>query len=153
MILSQDLYVTYKWRQEPVLKGVSGSFKTKCLILGPNGSGKTTFFRAICALTNITSGKILIDERSIEDFHAAKGVLSANFQEVYTLLGSNVFDLVKLYTNLSDGDSKFAFGIIKDFGIDLAFPQEEKAKRALLRTNKNRLHCTCISNESQACSA
>lgn len=59
MIVCQNLHVTYKWRQEPVLKGVNANFKGKSLILGPNGSGKTTLFRAICGLTNINSGKIL----------------------------------------------------------------------------------------------
>ncbi len=142
MILSQDLYVTYKWRQEPVLKGVNGNFKNKALILGPNGSGKTTFFRAICALTNITSGKILIDEKSIEDFYATEGVLSANFQEVYTLLGSNVFDLVKLYTDLSDGDSEFAFEMIKDFGIDLGFLKKRKLSE--LSSGQTKIVCTTL---------
>jgi ABC-2 type transport system ATP-binding protein len=142
MILSQDLYVTYKWRQEPVLKGVNGNFKNKALILGPNGSGKTTFFRAICALTNITSGKILIDGRSIEDFYATKGLLSANFQEVYTLLGSNVFDLVKLYTDLSDGDPEFAFEMIKDFGVDLGFLKKRKLSE--LSSGQTKIVCTAL---------
>jgi ABC-type multidrug transport system ATPase subunit len=142
VILSQDLYVTYKWRQEPVLKGVSGNFKDKALILGPNGSGKTTFFRAICALTNIRSGKILIDGRLIEDLYATKGVLSANFQEVYTLLGSNVFDLVKLYTDLSDGDAGLAFEIMKDFGIDLCFLKKRKLHE--LSSGQTRIVCTSL---------
>jgi len=142
MIVSQNLYVTYKWRQEPVLKGVSGNFKNKSLILGPNGSGKTTFFRAMCALTNITSGKIIIDERSIEDFYATKGVLSTNFEEVYTLLGSNVFDLVNLYTDLSDGDSELAFEMIKDFGIDLDFLKNRKLSE--LSSGQTKIVCTAL---------
>jgi ABC-2 type transport system ATP-binding protein len=142
MILSQDLYVTYRWRQDPVLKGVSGNFRNKALVLGPNGSGKTTFFRAICALTNIASGKILVDERSIEDVYATKGLVSANFQEVYTLLGSNVFDLVKLYTDLADGDSEFAFGMIRDFGIDLGFLKERKLNE--LSSGQTKIVCTAL---------
>ena len=142
MILSQDLHVTYRFRQEPVLKGVSGNFKKKALILGPNGSGKTTFFRAICGLTNIASGKILIDERPIEDLYATEGVLSANFQEVYTLLGSNVFDLVRLYTDLSDGDSELAFGMIKDFGIDLEFLKKRKLSE--LSSGQTKIVCTAL---------
>jgi ABC-type Mn2+/Zn2+ transport system ATPase subunit len=142
MILSQDLYVAYRWRQEPVLKGVNGNFKNKALILGPNGSGKTTFFRAICALTNITSGKVLIDERSIDDFYATEGVLSANFQEVYTLLASNVFDLVNLYTDLSGGDSELAFEMIKDFGIDLSFLKKRKLSE--LSSGQIKIVCTAL---------
>ncbi len=142
MILSQDLYVTYKWRQDPVLKGVNGSFKNKSLILGPNGSGKTTFFRAICALTNIASGKIMIDEKSIEDLYATKEILSTNFQEVYTLIGSNVYDIIKLYTDLSDGDPELAFGIIQDFGIDLEFIK--KRKLGELSSGQTKIICTAL---------
>jgi len=142
MILSQDLYVTYKWRQDPVLKGVNGSFKNKSLILGPNGSGKTTFFRAICALTNIASGKIMIDEKSIEDLYATKEILSTNFQEVYTLIGSNVYDIIRLYTDLSDGDPELAFGIIQDFGIDLEFIK--KRKLGELSSGQTKIICTAL---------
>jgi ABC-type Mn2+/Zn2+ transport system ATPase subunit len=40
------------------LKGVDGEFEGKFPILDPNGSGKTTFFRAICDLADTTSGEI-----------------------------------------------------------------------------------------------
>lgn len=75
MIVARDLKVNYRWRQEPVLKGVDGTFDGKLLILGPNGSGKTTLFRAICGLTNITSGQITIDGRNINEIYASTGVL------------------------------------------------------------------------------
>jgi ABC-type multidrug transport system ATPase subunit len=142
MILSQDLYVTYKWRQDPVLKGVSGNFKNKSLILGPNGSGKTTFFRAICALTNITSGRIMIDDKPIENLYAAKGVISTNFQEVYTLLASNVYEIIRLYTDLSDGDPELAFETIKDFGIDLEFLKKRKLSE--LSSGQVKIVCTAL---------
>nr|MDO8133063.1 ATP-binding cassette domain-containing protein [Candidatus Njordarchaeum guaymaensis] len=140
MISSQNLYVTYKWRQEPVLKGVNGDFKSKSLILGPNGSGKTTFFRAICALTNISSGQIMIDNRPIEALYAAKGMISANFQEVYTLIASNVYDTIRLYTDLSDGDPELAFRVIRDFGIDLDFLK--KRKLGELSSGQTKIVCT-----------
>lgn len=142
MISSQNLYVTYKWRQEPVLKGVSGNFKSKSLILGPNGSGKTTFFRAICALTNISSGRIVIDDKPIEDLYAAKGMISTNFQEVYTLIASNVYDIIRLYTDLSDGDPELAFEAIKDFGIDLEFLK--KRKLGELSSGQVKIVCTVL---------
>lgn len=142
MILSQNTYVSYKWRQEPVLKGVTANFENKALILGPNGSGKTTFFRAICGLTNIARGKILIDGRSIEDIYATEGLLSANFQEVYTLLDSKVFDLIELYTDLSNGDPELAFEMIKGFGIDLDFLKRRKLSE--LSSGQTKIVCTAL---------
>jgi ABC-type cobalamin/Fe3+-siderophores transport system ATPase subunit len=140
--LSQDLYVTYKWRQDPVLKGITGSFNRKALILGPNGSGKTTLFRAICALTNILSGKILIDDKAIEDVYATEGVLSTNFQEVFTLIGTNVYEIIRLYTDLCDGDPEFAFRIIQDFGIDTEFLKKRKLNE--LSSGQTKIVCTAL---------
>ncbi len=119
MIVAHDLRVNYRWRQEPVLKGVSGTFDRKSLVLGPNGSGKTTFFRAICGLTNITSGGIMIDGKNLDEVFASTGVLSANFQEVYTLLQLNAYDVIRLYTDLSDGDPGLASELLSDLGLGL----------------------------------
>lgn len=142
MIVCQNLNVTYKWRQEPVLKGVNGSFKSKSLILGPNGSGKTTLFRAMCGLTNITFGKILIDEKPVEEIFATKGAVSANFQEIYMLLDVNTFDLIRLYTDLSGGDAQLAFKMIEDFGINLNFLKKRKLRE--LSSGQEKIFCTSL---------
>jgi ABC-type Mn2+/Zn2+ transport system ATPase subunit len=135
-------YVTYKWRQEPVLKGVNCSFNHKSLILGPNGSGKTTFFRAICALTNVQSEKILIDDRTIEDVYATQGILATNFQEVFSLIGVNVYEIIRLYTDLCDGDAESAFRLIKDFGIDTEFLKKRKLNE--LSSGQTKIVCTAL---------
>ena len=142
MIASRDLVVTYRWRQEPVLKGVNGTFNGKLLILGPNGSGKTTFFRAICGLTNIASGEILIDGRNVKDLYATLGVLSTNFQEVYTLIGLNVYDLIRLYTDLSNGNPDLAFDIIKDLGLNIELLRKRKLNE--LSTGQLKIVCTAL---------
>jgi ABC-type Mn2+/Zn2+ transport system ATPase subunit len=139
MIVSRNLFVTYRWRQEPVLKGVNGTFDGKFLILGPNGSGKTTFFRAICGLTNVSSGEILIDGRNVNDIYATTGILSTNFQEVYTLIGSKVYDLIILYTDLSGGDADLAFNVIEDMGL----PSELLRNRKLNELSAGQLKIVC----------
>lgn len=142
IILSKDLHVTYRWRQEPVLKGVSGTFDGKLLILGPNGSGKTTFFRAICGLTNIESGKVLIDGKNVEELYATTGVLSTNFQEVYTLISTNIYNIIKLYTDLSNGDAELAFDIIKNMGIGIGFLRKRRLSE--LSSGQSKIVCTAL---------
>jgi len=139
MIVSRGLQVTYRWRQEPVLRGVDGIFEGKFLILGPNGSGKTTFFRAICGLTNLASGEILIDGKNVEDLYATSGVLSTNFQEVYTLLALNVYDLIKLYMDLTDGNLDLAFNMINDLGLG----SELLKKRRLSELSAGQIKIVC----------
>ena len=124
------------------MKGINGSFDGKSLILGPNGSGKTTFFRTICGLTNIKSGEVLVDGKKVEDLYATSGILSTNFQEVYTLIGSNVYDLVRLYADLSDGDSNFAFRIIEDLGLSLEFLRQRKLNE--LSAGQSKIVCTAM---------
>jgi len=142
MIKTEDLHVTYRWRQEPVLKGISGTFEDKSIILGPNGSGKTTFFRAICALTNIRSGQILIDGKNIESLYATTGILSTNFSEVYTLLGSNVHDIITLYTDLSCGNPDLAFKMVEDLGLSLEFLKQRKLSE--LSAGQSKIVCTAL---------
>jgi len=142
VIVSRDLHVTYRWRQESVLKGVNGTFDGKFLILGPNGSGKTTFFRAICGLTNIASGEILVDGKNIKDLYATTGVLSTNFQEVYTLIGVSVYDLIGLYTDLSDGNPDLAFDIIKDLGLSKELLKTRRLNE--LSTGQLKIVCTAL---------
>ena len=104
MIITENLEVSYRHRQEPVLKRVNATFDGKSLVLGPNGSGKTTLFRAICGLTNITNGRILIDNLDVKEIYAKTGILAVNFPEVLSLLSVKVYDLIKLYADLTNGD-------------------------------------------------
>jgi ABC-2 type transport system ATP-binding protein len=84
----------------------------------------------------------MIDDKPIEDLYAAKGVISTNFQEVYTLLASNVYEIIRLYTDLSDGDPELAFETIKDFGIDLEFLK--KRKLGELSSGQVKIVCTTL---------
>ena len=142
MILVEGLKVSYKWRQEPVLKGVDGKFDNKSLILGPNGSGKTTLFRAVCGLTNITEGRVLIDGRNVEDIYAEPGILSVNFPEVYSLLSVRVRDLITLYADLSGADPSKTYAILEELGI----PMELLGRRKLheLSAGQRKAVCTAM---------
>jgi ABC-2 type transport system ATP-binding protein len=99
-------------------------------------------FRAICALTNVQSGKILIEDRPIEDVYATKGILSTNFQEVFTLIGANVYEIIRLYTDLCDGDAESAFKLIEDFGIDTEFLKKRKLNE--LSSGQTKIVCTAL---------
>ena len=117
MIEIIDLYVKYRWRQEPVIKGVSAKFEGKHLILGPNGSGKTTLFRTIAGLTPISSGKVLIDGVDVADIYGKPGVLSINLREVYSVFNLSAYDHVRFFIDSTNGDMDLALSILEDLGV------------------------------------
>ncbi|MCD6530572.1 ATP-binding cassette domain-containing protein [Candidatus Bathyarchaeota archaeon] len=147
MIEVRNLYVTYGWRREPILKGVNTILHGKCLILGPNGSGKSTLFRSICGLTTISSGEIIIDGKPIGDIHATSRLVSTNLPEVYELLRLNVYDLMHLYMDLTGGDLNFAFELVEEFGLDRTF----LAKRKLNELSAGQKKVVCNALALSAC--
>jgi len=126
MIEIKDLYVRYRWRLEPIIKGVTVSFNNKHLLLGPNGSGKTTLFRAITGLTPISSGKIMIDGENVESIYSRPGILAINLEEVYSLFHLSTYDHVRLFIDLTGGDLDLALRILEDLGISIDLLRKRK---------------------------
>jgi len=142
MIVVEGLKVSYRWRQEPVLKGVDGRFDGKSLILGPNGSGKTTLFRAVCGLTRVVEGRVLVDGRNVEEIYAEPGVLSVNFPEAYSLLSVKVRDLITLYSDLAGSDPSKAYEILEDLGITRELLERRKLHE--LSAGQRKAVCTAM---------
>ena len=126
MIEVMDLYVKYRWRQEPVIKGVSAKFTGKHLVLGPNGSGKTTLFRALTGLTPIASGKILIDGIDLDSIYNRPGVLAINLGEVYSVLHLSAYDHLRLFMDLTGGDLDLALKMLEDLGLSVELLRKRK---------------------------
>lgn len=60
-------------------------------LLGPNGAGKTTMISIVCGITNMTSGKVLVDgDDIVQDFRKTRQVIGLVPQE----LTNNAFETV-----------------------------------------------------------
>ncbi len=148
MIELIDLYVSYGWRREPIIKGVSAKFDGFHLVLGPNGSGKTTLFRAIAGLTPITSGKILIDGVDVNAIYGKPGVLSINLGELYSLMHLSTFDHLRLFMDLAEGDMDLALKILGDLGVDIDLLKRRKPWE--LSAGQKKAYSTAIALASRA---
>ncbi len=126
MLRAENLYVQYRWRQEPVLKGVTAEFEGRCLLLGPNGSGKTTLFRVFSGLTPPKSGRVLIDGEDINKIYARAGALATNLPEVYNLFFLNAYDHVIVYADLLGGDADKAFEMMERLGLTRDYLKKRK---------------------------
>jgi len=118
LIEISDLYVRYRWRQEPIIRGISAKFDDKHLVLGPNGSGKTTLFRAIAGLTPTSSGKILIDGVNVADIYGKPGILSLNLREIFSVFHLSAYDHIRFFVDLMNGDIDLAFNILEELGVE-----------------------------------
>ncbi len=126
MIKIIDLYVKYRWRQDPVIRGISVEFSGRHLVLGPNGSGKTTLFRALTGLTPISSGKILIDNIDLDEIYSKPGILATNLNEVYTVFHLCAYDHLRLFIDLMNGDLDLALKILEDLGLSIKLLRKRK---------------------------
>ncbi|MDN5351632.1 MAG: cobalamin transport system ATP-binding protein [Clostridiales bacterium] len=62
--------LNFKYRVKEVLKAIQLEMKPGQFIgiLGPNGSGKTTLIKNICGVLIPTSGRVAVDEKTVENY-------------------------------------------------------------------------------------
>jgi len=72
--LIQIKNLSAKYGDREILKDISISVKAQeCwAVLGPNGAGKSTFVKLIAGMLHQSSGSILVDGKSIHNYHAKR---------------------------------------------------------------------------------
>ena len=113
-------------RGSEILHGVSADFRGKHIVLGPNGHGKTTLFKAIAGLVPYR-GIIEVDGRPLDRLRGATGLLATNLAEVYMLAPVSALELLFLFNNLAGSDPERAVKLIEELGVS----RELLAKRKL----------------------
>ncbi|WP_244988772.1 ATP-binding cassette domain-containing protein [Saccharolobus shibatae] len=85
-----------------LFQGVNLRINSKSIMLGPNGSGKTTIIKATCGLTPY-EGHIYVDGIEVRKVRNYLN-LSTNLEEVYSI-GRKVKDIVYLFEEIKDLDA------------------------------------------------
>lgn len=121
MIEIENLTIEYDNISESVLKNLNFSFSDeKIVIIGSNGSGKTTFFKSLLGLVPIKSGSIKIHNIPLTKINSLLDI-STNIVDVYKLIFLPIKDLIRVYANLKGGDPNEAFNYFKEFELEGIF--------------------------------
>jgi ABC-type branched-subunit amino acid transport system ATPase component len=104
-------------------------------LIGPNGSGKTTFFNAVTGIYRLAAGKVIFQDEDLTSRRAQavyRAGITRTFQRSRLCLPLSVFDNLMLgnHRNLDQG---LWFNLIKRRGLAQSVEQNISRAQALLR--------------------
>ncbi|MDD2391030.1 MAG: ABC transporter ATP-binding protein [Desulfobacterales bacterium] len=128
-LISVD-HVTYGYSRKPVLKDISLTFKRGEIVslLGPNGSGKTTFLKILLGLYRPQEGRVLFEGRSVSEIPPKQIARRIAYvpQSHRLAFGYRVMDVVLMgriphkpfFFQYSNDDQKAALDALERLSID-----------------------------------
>ena len=128
-------HLAVSYGKKPVLKDISLSLPKGSIlgILGPNGTGKTTFLKCLTGLLSPTAGHVMVESRPLTEYTPRKLAKVIGYVPQYSPsgLGATVMDTVLLgrfphvglfRRSYTDEDKAFVFHLLKQLHLeDFAF--------------------------------
>lgn len=129
--------VSFNYGDKVILKNISFKAKRKKLtaLIGVNGAGKTTLLKCINGINKISSGDIIVDSKSINDYSINELAKKISYvsQSLTTSFSISVFDMILigrvpfLGYRVKKEDREIVYDVIKSLKIEhLAFKDINK---------------------------
>ncbi|MCL5681464.1 MAG: ATP-binding cassette domain-containing protein [Candidatus Thermoplasmatota archaeon] len=114
MIKVENLTVQVKDQEKrSIIKGINASLVGNNVVIGPNGSGKTTFIKALLGLVNFT-GKIYVSDVKGSD---EGKYLTTNLIDVYKLLDVKMSEIIDIYSKSLGSDRQQIIKLLDTFRL------------------------------------
>jgi ABC-type multidrug transport system ATPase subunit len=115
MIEANNAYIGYK--NVEVLRNINIKIDESSVLVGPNGSGKTTFLNSILGFSKVIRGKLSVFGKDVSKLRNFIGI-STNLVEVYKILSVKIRDLIKIYAELYGGEVSDALNLLNMFNFN-----------------------------------
>jgi ABC-2 type transport system ATP-binding protein len=146
ILRAEGLYKSYF--NKKALNGITINIKPGKIVglLGPNGSGKTTFLKIVAGILQPTQGEIFIEDKTPGVF--TKSIVSYLPDNEYLLNWMKIKDAIKYFKDFyADFDEKKSIELLEFMGLDantsfknLSKGMKEKFKLTLVLSRKAKLY-------------
>lgn len=128
----KNITFTYPNQKEPTLKGVNLIIKPgeKIALVGKNGAGKTTLIKLLCRLYEPSSGEILINNISLQEY--SKEFLNKMFSVVFQDFKLFSYSIKENIMSSFEGDEEKVVIATKQAGIKPRIDSMEKGIDTIL---------------------
>lgn len=116
MIKAINAYIGYS-NNIPILRNINLEINNNSVLIGPNGSGKTTFLNAILGFSKVLKGKLLVFGIEVSNLRNFLGITS-NMIDVYKILSVKIKELIEIYAELYGVDKAEIFSTLRYFNFN-----------------------------------
>ncbi len=115
MIRAKNVFIGYS-DTRPILRDINLEIYKNSVLIGPNGSGKTTFINAILGIARVIKGELTVFNKEVSKIRNFIGISSNNI-DFYKIILGKVRDVIRIYASLNKVSDETIISFLKFFNF------------------------------------